>query len=61
MGLRNKGISSRDDLRAGWWEALGLPFVRHRYGRSLATCEVDGENIQQWMARNGWGIITRPI
>jgi endonuclease YncB( thermonuclease family) len=27
-----------------------------RWKRSLATCEVDGEDIQQWMVRNGWAL-----
>jgi endonuclease YncB( thermonuclease family) len=25
-------------------------------GEASQPCEVDGENIQQWMARNGWAL-----
>ena len=52
------GVSARDEL------------VRHvgdkpwscrvtgtdRYGRSLAGCTVDSEDIQKWMVRNGWAL-----
>jgi endonuclease YncB( thermonuclease family) len=27
-----------------------------RYGRSLASCSVAGENINQWMVRHGWAL-----
>jgi endonuclease YncB( thermonuclease family) len=27
-----------------------------RYGRSLAACEVNGEDIQQWLVRSGWAL-----
>src|ERR1035437_56634 len=56
--LRCCGVSARDEL------------VRHvgdkpwscrvtgtdRYGRSLAACTVDSEDIQKWMVRNGWAL-----
>jgi endonuclease YncB( thermonuclease family) len=52
------GISARDELikRAG-----DRPWTCHstgtdRYGRSLAACEVDGQDIQQWMVRSGWAL-----
>jgi endonuclease YncB( thermonuclease family) len=27
-----------------------------RFGRSVAKCEVEGEDIQQWMVKNGWAL-----
>jgi endonuclease YncB( thermonuclease family) len=27
-----------------------------RFGRSVAKCEVDGEDIQKWMVANGWAL-----
>jgi endonuclease YncB( thermonuclease family) len=27
-----------------------------RFGRSIATCEVDGEDIQKWMVKSGWAL-----
>src|SRR4029077_12383737 len=27
-----------------------------RRGRALARCEVDGEDIQKWLVRSGWGL-----
>jgi endonuclease YncB( thermonuclease family) len=27
-----------------------------RFGRSVAKCEVDGEDIQQWMVKSGWAL-----
>ena len=27
-----------------------------RYGRSLASCTVEGENISGWMVREGWAV-----
>ena len=41
--------------------AGGKPWTCHghgqdRYGRSLATCEVSGEDIDRWMVREGWAL-----
>jgi endonuclease YncB( thermonuclease family) len=52
------GVTARDELIE---HAGGKPWTCHvsgtdRYRRSLATCEVDGEDIQQWMVRNGWAL-----
>jgi endonuclease YncB( thermonuclease family) len=52
------GISARDELVE---HAGGKPWTCHvsgtdRYGRTLAACEVDGEDIQQWMVRSGWAL-----
>ena len=27
-----------------------------RFGRSIANCEVDGEDIQKWMVKSGWAL-----
>lgn len=52
------GISSRDELVG---HAGGKPWTCHvtgtdRYRRSLATCEVGGEDVEQWMVRSGWAL-----
>lgn len=52
------GISARDELTrhagAGPWTCRGT--AKDRFGRLIATCEVNGENIQKWMVRNGWAL-----
>jgi endonuclease YncB( thermonuclease family) len=52
------GIAARDELVR---HAGDKPWTCHvtgtdRYGRSLASCEVGGENIEQWMVRSGWAL-----
>jgi endonuclease YncB( thermonuclease family) len=52
------GIAARDELVR---HAGDRPWTFHvtgtdRYGRSLASCEVGGENIEQWMVRSGWAL-----
>jgi endonuclease YncB( thermonuclease family) len=52
------GVAARDELikHAGdksWTCHLG---TTDRRGRSVARCEVDGEDIQKWMVRNGWAL-----
>lgn len=52
------GVTARDELIE---HAGGKPWTCHisgtdRYGRSLAACEVDGQDVQQWMVRNGWAL-----
>jgi endonuclease YncB( thermonuclease family) len=27
-----------------------------RFGRSVAKCEIDGEDVSQWMVKNGWAL-----
>jgi endonuclease YncB( thermonuclease family) len=45
------GVTARDELV----EHVGSkPWTR--YKRSLAACEVDGEDIQQWLVRSGWAL-----
>lgn len=52
------GISARDELirhaGAGPWTCRGT--AKDRFGRLIATCEVNGENIQKWTVRNGWAL-----
>jgi endonuclease YncB( thermonuclease family) len=52
------GLTARDELVE---HAGGKPWTCHvtgldRYGRSLAGCEVDGQDIGQWMVRSGWAM-----
>ena len=52
------GITSRDELVR---YAGDKPWTCHitgadRYGRSLATCEVGGEDVEKWMVRSGWAL-----
>ena len=52
------GISARDELirhtGAGPWTCRGT--AKDRFGRLIVTCEVNGENVQKWMVRNGWAL-----
>src|SRR4029077_17907895 len=53
------GIAARDELikhadKKTW--ACHLRQEADRRGRVLARCEVDGEDIQKWMVRNGWAL-----
>jgi endonuclease YncB( thermonuclease family) len=52
------GITSRDELihlvGAKSWTCRVSG--RDRYGRSLATCESGGEDVEKWMVRNGWAL-----
>jgi endonuclease YncB( thermonuclease family) len=52
------GIAARDELIK---HADNKPWTCHvtrtdRRGRLVAHCEVDGEDIQQWMVKNGWAL-----
>src|SRR5215475_5875271 len=54
------GVAARDELvkhvgNRGWTCHLGHA---DRHGRWLARCEVDGEDIQKWLVRNGWALST---
>jgi endonuclease YncB( thermonuclease family) len=54
----NCGISSRDELTK---RTSGQVWTCHvsgkdRYQRDLARCDVNGEDIQRWMVRNGWAL-----
>ncbi|MEY9142039.1 endonuclease YncB(thermonuclease family) [Bradyrhizobium elkanii] len=52
------GISSRDALSkfAGNRPWTCRVSGSDRYGRSLATCFVDGQDIERWMVRSGWAL-----
>lgn len=52
------GVAARDELgkhvgARSWTCHLGHA---DRHGRWLARCEVDGEDIQRWLVRNGWAL-----
>ena len=52
------GVAARDELirhteGRNWTCHVGQT---DRRGRSLARCEVDGENIQRWLVRSGWAL-----
>jgi endonuclease YncB( thermonuclease family) len=52
------GITSRDELAklAGGQVWTCYTTGIDRYRRTLARCEVGGEDIQRWMVRNGWAL-----
>jgi endonuclease YncB( thermonuclease family) len=52
------GVAARDELIK---HADNKSWTCHvsqtdRRGRQIARCEVDGEDIQKWMVRNGWAL-----
>lgn len=52
------GVAARDELVKF---AGNKPWTCHthrvdRRGRTVARCEVDGEDIQKWMVKNGWAL-----
>src|SRR4030081_154462 len=52
------GVAARDELIK---HADNKPWTCHvlqtdRRGRQVARCEVDGEDIQKWMVKSGWGL-----
>jgi endonuclease YncB( thermonuclease family) len=52
------GVAARDELIR---HVGNKPWTCHvsqtdRRGRSIARCEVDGEDIQKWMVKNGWAL-----
>jgi endonuclease YncB( thermonuclease family) len=52
------GIAARDELirhadNKSWTCHVGQT---ERHGRQVAHCEVDGEDIQKWMVKNGWAL-----
>ena len=54
----NCGIDAREALRrkVGGKEWHCQSAQHDRYGRSLASCTVEGENISGWMVREGWAM-----
>jgi endonuclease YncB( thermonuclease family) len=52
------GVAARDELTK---HVENKPWTCHinrvdRRGRSVARCEVDGEDIQKWMVKSGWAL-----
>jgi endonuclease YncB( thermonuclease family) len=52
------GVAARDELIRHVDNKSWTCHVNHtdRRGRQIAKCEVDGEDIQKWMVRNGWAL-----
>ena len=53
------GIAARDELIKHADNKTWICHVRQaadRRGRQVARCEVDGEDIQKWMVKNGWAL-----
>ena len=52
------GVASRDELTKHTDGKTWTCHVRQtdRRGRQIARCDVDGEDIQQWMVKNGWAL-----
>jgi endonuclease YncB( thermonuclease family) len=52
------GIAARDELirHAGDKSWTCHVSQTERRGRQVAHCEVDGEDIQKWMVKNGWAL-----
>jgi endonuclease YncB( thermonuclease family) len=52
------GITARDELirfsKGQTWECTTSG--SDQYGRSLANCFVEGEDVSKWMARSGWAL-----
>jgi endonuclease YncB( thermonuclease family) len=53
------GVAARDELikhadNKTW--TCHTRQVTDRRGRTVARCEVDGEDIQKWLVRNGWAL-----
>src|ERR1700674_5954358 len=53
------GIAARDELIRHAdnksWTCHVRQGAADRRGRIVARCEVDGEDIQKWLVKNGWG------
>ena len=52
------GVAARDELikHAGGKSWTCRTRTIDRRGRTVARCEVDGEDIQKWIVRNGWAL-----
>jgi endonuclease YncB( thermonuclease family) len=52
------GIAARDELirhsNEQLWECTTIG--TDRYGRSLANCFIEGEDVSKWMVRSGWAL-----
>lgn len=36
-----------------------VPSTKDRYGRTIATCDLDGEDLGKWLVANGWAVAYR--
>ena len=53
------GVAARDELIkhfGGKSWTCHTRTVTDRRGRTVARCEVDGEDIQKWLVSNGWAL-----
>ena len=52
------GVAARDELikHVGAKSWTCHPRTTDRRGRTVARCEVDGEDIQKWLVANGWAL-----
>ena len=52
------GIAARDALtnRFGEKEWSCTPVRADRFGRTVARCTADGEDVQAWLVKNGWAL-----
>ena len=52
------GVAARDELIKHADNKIWTCHARQtdRRGRQVARCEVDGEDIQKWMVKNGWAL-----
>jgi endonuclease YncB( thermonuclease family) len=52
------GVAARDELikHVGAKSWTCHPRTTDRRGRTVARCEVDGEDIQKWLVSNGWAL-----
>jgi len=52
------GIAARDELskRFGDKEWTCAPVRADRFGRTVARCKADGEDVQSWLVKNGWAL-----
>src|SRR5258708_10212619 len=52
------GVAARDELVRHVGDKSWTCHVRStdRRGRLVARCEVDGEDVQKWMVKNGWAL-----
>src|SRR6201986_46252 len=52
------GVAARDELVRHVGDKSWTCHLRNpdRRGRSVARCDVDGEDIQKWLVKNGWAL-----
>jgi hypothetical protein len=60
FSLHTTGWSGPSSTRRHRWTADHDP-SRHvdRYGRSLGSCTVEGQDVSSWLVRNGWALAFR--